>query len=579
MIRRRICYNAKGKKLAQIKSHHNLILLFLILFHGICNYIWLSYNPMPPFWDESRYLLMGLKYKDLFSQISSFNFGQFAEIGGYYPPLFLISSLILTFLWGDSIRTMAMTNIIYMVIMLFSIFKIGEKIFDRKTGLWAAFILSIFPIIFGTSRMFLLDYALSAMVTLSIYLLLLTDYFKNTKNSILFGYSLGLGMLTKNTFGGFIVGPLFYTFYSSMLKGSKEEMCKRIVNLFYSLSIGVILALPWYVLSFPFALHKLIALYRFFLTNLKQTSTCLLCIVLLFIIFVVRKTCKHYSLSQIYLKSRILIFCLLLGLFYLQNKAVVTNILWYFYKMDDQVGVSFFILFIFVCNRFLSRKQQNTQILFLWLWIAIPYFLSYFFTKQLRYTMPYLPAVALIIAAEIQKFNNRKVKKFLLSSIFILSLVQFSIGFLYDGRVKVDDKITEILKWIDEDAKKKMVTVGLIVNTDFLNHETLSYYAFLNKLHIEIKGYVSGYTLKNINLGCFESDYIITLSDPRVYRRKWNKEVILILHQLLQENSEFVLVKEVKMPYYMAPNQEIDNQTSFLLSSTDILLYIYKKVD
>lgn len=588
-----------------------IILFFLFLFHGICNYIWLSQNQMPPLWDEGRYLLMGLKYKDLFSRITSFNFRSFAEIGGYYPPLFPISSLLLTIFWGNSIRTMVMVNSIYMAIMLLSVFKIGERIFDRKTGLWAAFILSMFPIVFGTSRMFLLDYALIAMIALSVYLLLLTDYFRNTKYSILFGISLGIGMLIKNTFPGFIIGPLFYIFYRGMLESTEKERRKRIANLFYSLSIGVVLALPWYVLSFPFARWKLLPLFKLFLSGFRLNFLYLLCVGLLFILLARNKIFRPFLFLRRHLWVWVLIFCFFLGLLYLLNRWVLINILWYFLGIRDQIGSVFFILFILGCYCFLFRRMQNMHVLLLGLWIIIPYFLGFFFTKQHRYTMPFLPSVALIIAGGIRMLNSPQARKYLLSCVLAFSLLHFSFflypitagrfeklkrhhgiiavsiavlgispSWLFHPPLKGDAKISEILQWIGEDAKKKEITVGLIVDHDVINPETLSYYTFLNKMPIKIKGYVNVPEPKSAELECFQSDYIITLSNPKAFNWEWLKKTILKLRQLLKENSNFVLVKEFKMPFYMSGLEPVGQvPLSLRLSPSQQVLYIYKKVD
>lgn len=91
---------------------------------------------------------------------------------------------------------------------------------------------------------------------------------------------------------------------------------------------------------------------------------------------------------------------------------------------------------------------------------------------------------------------------------------------------------------------------------------------------IEIKGYVNVHTPGDIDLECFKSDYIITLSDPRTFRWKWDKEIILKLHQLLKENSKFVLVKEFKMPFYMSKSGEGDEKVRYIN-----VLYIYKRLN
>ena len=561
------------KKISQIKNYPYLILFFLLLFHGIYNYIWLSQNQAPPFWEESKYLLMGLKYKDLFSQISLFNLKSFAQIGGYYPPLLPISSLILI---GNSIRTMAMANIIYMAIMLFSIFKIGEIIFDRKTGLWAAFILSMFPIVFGTSRMFMLDYALTAMVTLSIYLLLLTDYFKSTKYSILYGLSLGLGMLIKNTFGAFIIGPLIYIFYKAIFGNSKEEKKKQIANLFYSLSLGSILSIPWYVLSFPFAGWKYFILGKVFLGSCRSFYYLLYIIILLLFLFIIGKVYKFNPFSKKYLKWWLLVLCFLVVLTCLINRWMVLNSLWYSIALKDQIGLFFFLILIFIIPKFLQQRAEYKYILILW--IVIPYCLLNLFVKMYcRYTMPYLPAIAIILALGILEMKKTLPQGLLFSLILIFCFIQFFIlSFIlsYDpsnryfknrfmryiispdpsnywmihSPIKGNWRIDAILRWIRDDIKKDKATVGLLVDAASINYETLNYYIYLKKLPLKIESYI----YKNIDdPNNFSSDYLITLENLKLEQWPWVKNQIYKLNEQLKRNSDkYIKVKEFQLPYY-----------------------------
>lgn len=555
-----------------------IILFFLFLFHSICNYFWLSPNQMSPIWDEGGHLLAVLKYKDFFLRFPALDFNSFAEIGGYYPPLFHISALFLSFVWGNSIRTMVMVNIIYMAIMLFSTFKIGELIFDRKAGLLAAFILSMFPIIFGTSRMFLLDYALTTIVTLSIYFLLLTDYFKNTKYSLFFGISLGLGMLTKNTYGIFIIGPLIYIFCKALLfNDSKGRTKRQVINLFYSLSLGGVLSIPWYILSFGFAEWKTLPILRRVLYPVLLKSHYFLFIVVsLMLLFIIVKIHKTNLFAKIRMKWWLLFSSFLFAFALFVNWQALLVSIWYLVVLKDQIGLFFSIVFVYFFVKFLNSRAKNKHILTLWIFIP-SYLVSFFLRMDIRYTMPYLPVMAIVIAAGLLQVRRALPSALFFSLISLFCLVQFfllSFILYYDSSniyfenqfnryvvghnpsnywlihppIKGKWNIEEILRWIKDESAGCKVTIGILVNTAYLNEQVFRYYIYLNRLPFNI---VSCTEYNKEYAEYFKSDYLLTLENLKLEQWPWVLNRMNMLNSELERNSDrYIKAKELELPPY-----------------------------
>jgi asparagine N-glycosylation enzyme membrane subunit Stt3 len=186
--------------LSKILSQHKksfFILGLVIFFYAVNNFIWLRLNNYPSGPDEFWHLLRGLKFsKALLSNPQEFLYLS-VENASHWPPLFHMSSAIVAFFAGASYLSLVMTNIIYLAILLFSVYFIGLKLFDQNTGLLAAIITSAYPMVFISSRFFNPDFALLAMTCLSICFLIYSDYFRDRKFSVLFGISFGLGMLAK----------------------------------------------------------------------------------------------------------------------------------------------------------------------------------------------------------------------------------------------------------------------------------------------------------------------------------------------------------------------------------------------
>lgn len=126
----------------------------------------------------------------------------------YYPPFFMLFPIPFLWLFGETLNVAIMSNIVYFSILIFSVYGIGRHVHSKKAGLLAAFIVSMFPSIYGFSRMFWMDFPLTSVVALSIFLLLKTELFTSRKYSILLGVVTGVGMLVKWTFVAYLLPPL-----------------------------------------------------------------------------------------------------------------------------------------------------------------------------------------------------------------------------------------------------------------------------------------------------------------------------------------------------------------------------------
>jgi len=246
------------KKISDFLSKNwrlDYVFLFgLVLVHFVANFIWLKIDTLPPHWDASNHLMNSLYYFQLLSQF--FHSGdisflkQFLGISFYYPPFVYWLVIPWYVLFGKSDDIASLSNIIFIFILIFSTYGIGKKIWGRKIGLLSALLISTFPIILTQCKEFQLDFPLTAMVTLSFYLLLRTENFKNLKFSILFGIASGFGMLTKWTFAGFLIVPTILIMAQSIYELFKTQKEKRdwriLLNFGLSILIFFFVAGPWY---------------------------------------------------------------------------------------------------------------------------------------------------------------------------------------------------------------------------------------------------------------------------------------------------------------------------------------------
>lgn len=190
-------------------------LLSIFLFHSINNWIWAVSNLTLLGWDRSSHLAKTLVYNDILRHINIRTIFAALTWPWNRPPLPFLSVVPFYRLFGTSTDIALMSNCVFLAILLFSVYGIGRILYNRKVGLFAAFLASFYPILFAISRLSYVDYALTAMVSLGIYLLLRTDGFRNRKCSLLLGLGLGLGLLTKWPFIAFAGASLAYVAFRS----------------------------------------------------------------------------------------------------------------------------------------------------------------------------------------------------------------------------------------------------------------------------------------------------------------------------------------------------------------------------
>jgi hypothetical protein len=137
-----------------------------------------------------------------------------------------------------------MSNLVWVWIMLLSVYWIGRRLFERRVGLAAVLITLCFPITLGLSRMYLAENAWAALTTASLALLLTTERFEKRGASVWFGACCGLGLLTKLAFPVF-VGPPVLVYLGRSLVGRSFKK-RQAVNLALAALAAVVVALIWY---------------------------------------------------------------------------------------------------------------------------------------------------------------------------------------------------------------------------------------------------------------------------------------------------------------------------------------------
>ena len=214
---------------------HRFLLAAAFLYLAAANLIWIARDTRPPFWDMAYHQTAALRICDAF-----YNFGLRAIaiiplLTGFYPPLYHTIVAIFYAVFGKTIDAAQWANLPAIAILIASTYGVGRNLLRPLPAATAALLVGFFPYLVWLSRETLVDYWLTAMVALAMWLLIRTDEFSDRKASIAFGVACGLGMLTKWTFPLFVVMPALWF------------ARKNIRNAGIAAAIAAVIAAYWYL--------------------------------------------------------------------------------------------------------------------------------------------------------------------------------------------------------------------------------------------------------------------------------------------------------------------------------------------
>ncbi|HSN74721.1 MAG TPA: tetratricopeptide repeat protein, partial [Anaerolineae bacterium] len=184
----------------------------------------------------------------------------------FWPPFPYLASQPLYALGGVGTDVTVFTTTIFFALLIVFTYLLGRQLYGIAAGLLAAFILSFYPILFMLSRTYYQDVALAAMTTITFYLMLRSEAFSQRRFALLFGLSLGLTALTKQSFFTMVAVPVgvgvAIALSSAGAAGWREllawrpgqilsppgaKLAARMLNVLFAGLLAALIAAPWYI--------------------------------------------------------------------------------------------------------------------------------------------------------------------------------------------------------------------------------------------------------------------------------------------------------------------------------------------
>ena len=231
------------------------ILGFLWLFHALNNAIYLFTTDTPPHYDCGYHLQLSINFYERLFEFNGWDyFSNLLFSSSFYPPVAYTAATPFYLVFGVTQDAANLGNLVFLALLLWSTYEIGRSLVNTETGILAAMLLSFFPFVYGISRVFYVETALIAVTAFAMLRLIRTRGFEDRWQSVFFGLSVGLGMLTKWTFAFFLAAPVCWVVLTSavqVIRAPGEETASKVQTRGFDLG-GVVMgmSLLFLILSF-----------------------------------------------------------------------------------------------------------------------------------------------------------------------------------------------------------------------------------------------------------------------------------------------------------------------------------------
>jgi 4-amino-4-deoxy-L-arabinose transferase-like glycosyltransferase len=512
-------------------KYNLLILLFIWLIGVIIDRLWFSLDTSVPAWDQADYLNGAMIYWHALKTADFFNpdwWRNFWLLSNKIPPLTYILTAPFLSIFGASADAATLVLSLFSAILLISVYGLGALLFNSNIGLYAGILCQLLPGLYFYRLEFLLDYPLTAVVTFSFACL---TFWKFNQNkiiawwlAILWGLSLGIALMIKQTSLFFLFFPIVWVFLQSIIK----RKWSNLAQLMLAFLVSTLVFFSWYrtnwLLIFTSGKRATID------SAIAEGDPALNTI----------GAWTYYGKVLPYLLSWPLLIILLICLIYL----VISKFL------NPSKG-------LFKNNNHWHTQKQKTLI---WLGIFLigGYLLSSLnINKDARYILPLLPVLSLVLTAII--FSWRGIgKQYLPMGIIALSLLlMFGNLFPLGGKILTKQLSPRVEhypyfgeQWHHQEVIAEIIktspylrsNVGVLPSTPEINQHNFSFYGSIP--NFQVFGRQVGVAEKKVNQDVRSLDWFLTKTGEQGSIPEAQKATV----NLVKNNGEFNLQNSWQLP-------------------------------
>ena len=224
-------------------GRHGLALAGLLIGLAAIMAVWLGIDRRPPEWDHANHLERALSCHRSLGESQGDWLQEIITESSFYPPIVTCAAGLLYFVFPVVPLTAQAVVWGFLVMGTLAVYGLGRRLLDADAGLLAAFLFATAPFVVFMLMNFQLDLPLAAMVALALYALVRTEDLAVRRWVLGLGLVLGLGMLTKPPFAAYLSGPLLWIAWRAVRAPDRRA---RLLHLLAAVGVAGAVALPWY---------------------------------------------------------------------------------------------------------------------------------------------------------------------------------------------------------------------------------------------------------------------------------------------------------------------------------------------
>ena len=203
------------------------ILIALMALNVLGSLYWIRTNIVMVGHDATSYLETSIKYTRFFTGLSLANWFQAITFPDYRTPAIYIATQPFLHLFGVDMDGAQMLNVALLPLVILATYFLGKRIAGSTVGTVAAALVGFLPLMAAMSRLYYVEILLTVVVVFNLLALLRTDRFTNRTWSLIWGISLGIGMLVKWTLPMYLLFPTLLVVWQSRLLHEQIAWLRR----------------------------------------------------------------------------------------------------------------------------------------------------------------------------------------------------------------------------------------------------------------------------------------------------------------------------------------------------------------
>ncbi|NEP77594.1 MAG: phospholipid carrier-dependent glycosyltransferase [Okeania sp. SIO3B3] len=594
----------------QHKVNHILTLTILWLFAAVSDRFWFAFDKSVPAWDQADYLTGSLTYWRAFQNVQLFSgewWQHFWELSPKVPPLTYILTVPFQVIFGRGADQATLVHLFFSAILLTSVYSLGSKLFNQKVGFWAAVLCILFPGLYRYRLQYLLDYPLTAMVTLSFCCLTFWYFSIGNREQGIGNREWGIGngqqatgnreyktgKIDKEKFNfNSEITSIFNKLLSKIsaiannLQDLRADTKSSEGECHSPLHISLTLKNWFWAIAFGLAFGAAILV--------KQTTIFFLFIPLLWVGVNILRKRQWQKLIQL-----IFSLCLSVAIFYpwartnwllmltAGKRATVDSAIaegdpnllsldaWLYYWKLLPYHISLPLLIIpigglifYFIRSFKKQDKLSSNYLHSCRWLAIFLIGGYLIcslniNKDFRYTLPLLPVLSILLAFGLMQFPRKvgkQIRWFTIGLAIILMLLNLwpvggilfrkisawlSPGGVYYAHLGKEWPHQKVIAEIIKTDPYLRSTLGVLPSTPEINQHNLNYYGALQNL--QVYGRQVGTNLKQVPQDVRSLSWFVTKTNDQGSVKRIKKAQAAIVNTI-EQNPNFQLQKSWLLP-------------------------------